>query len=185
MAAMDRLKADHQQPGEAVLSTIDVIVDGALRTLSEAGDQAPQSAGWSTEAVVDTELDTPHGFAMRVVSMSGSIRNRVMNLDQTRDKSTLELLMDVLDLTANFHALQTEFVNGAETKRGRSVLAGAKLGGEDGERLRESRAKHAEWKAEAMRVQAEKPELRKMDVARAVKRRLGLDVSLRTICRRI
>lgn len=184
--ARGRQQADHERPGEAILTQIDTIAGAAYDALRKLGGKPlAQPATWSNEAVPDLDLDTPHGFALRVASMSGSIRERVMNLCETDDRPTLDLIRDALDLAASFHALQMEFVNGPSTARGRAVVAGAKLGGEDRSRIESLRRDHAMWKAEADRVRSERPTQKKMEIARSVKRRLGLNASLRTICRRI
>lgn len=183
--AMDRLAQDASHPGEAILIRMDEINAAASAVYRESeGEPMPQPARWQLGAVTDPDLDTPYGFALRVASMSGSIRSRVMNLSEKDDRVALELVRDALDLAAGFYALQMEFINGPVTVTGRGVQNGAKLGGENEARLRKGRQEHLRWRMEADRIRSEAPDLNKMEVARRVKNRLSLDVSLRTICRR-
>ncbi|MES2833682.1 MAG: hypothetical protein V4707_03115 [Pseudomonadota bacterium] len=170
--------------GEAILSRIDEMTNLASSVMQSPPDLSLQLEHGDAEiSAADSSIDTPSGFALRVLALSGSVRWRVMQQRGQKGRHVLELVRDVLDLAANLHALQTEFLDGPDIISGRAQVDAGRRGGR-GRALAKKpalKARNLAWQAEAERIWSDKPHLTKLAVAESIKRNLKEKASITSI----
>lgn len=158
-ARLFRQAAD--QPGQALLTTLDEIVDATHAMQTRLGGDFLDS-------------NSAASFALRIQSAAGSLRWRVMNAEVDPPDPIL-LANDAMNLARLFHAMSIEFGEGHHIGSWREMGEHQRQGGAATarRRRRESRARHRVWQRDARALWTDKPSRSANEVAKILSKRYG------------
>lgn len=160
-AALFRQAAN--QPGQALLDTLDEIIDATHEMQKRLGGDFLDS-------------NSAASFALRIQSAAGSVGWRVMNAG-VDPPDAIMLANDVMNLARLFHAMSIEFGEGHSIGSWREMNDHQRQGGSATarRRRRESRVRHRAWQNDARALWADKPSRSANEVARILSKRYGPD----------